>query len=85
MFPRSLSGDDGLVAASECRAVLLEYGIDDVDVEFRESIVRQLVFISSDKERKKKRKGKGYFSGNREKFELTRQGERGFADQGWCA
>ncbi len=37
--PASLSGKDGVVVASKCRELLVEYDIDDVDVEIRESVV----------------------------------------------
>lgn len=39
VMPKSLSGDVGSVVASQCRDLLLEYGIADVDVEIRESVV----------------------------------------------
>ncbi len=39
VIPASLSGDDGIVVASKCRELLVEYNIADVDVEIRESVV----------------------------------------------
>ncbi len=39
VMPASLSGKDGVVVASKCRALLVEYNITNVDVEIRESIV----------------------------------------------
>ncbi|KAK0218117.1 hypothetical protein IW262DRAFT_1117502 [Armillaria fumosa] len=39
VMPASLSGDDGVVVASQCRELLKEHNIDDVDVEIRESVV----------------------------------------------
>ncbi|GBE84426.1 predicted protein [Sparassis crispa] len=39
VMPASLSGDDGVVVASKCRELLVEYDIVDVDVEIRESVV----------------------------------------------
>ncbi|KAE9397856.1 hypothetical protein BT96DRAFT_859655 [Gymnopus androsaceus JB14] len=39
VMPKSLSGDDGVVVASKCRDILVEYDITDIDVEIRESIV----------------------------------------------
>jgi hypothetical protein len=38
-MPKSLSGDVGSVVASQCQDLLLGYGIADVDVEIRESVV----------------------------------------------
>jgi hypothetical protein len=43
--PASLSSGDGIFAAHKCREILEEYGITDVDVEIRESVVTQLVQI----------------------------------------
>jgi hypothetical protein len=42
VMPASLSGDDGVVVARECRELLEEHDITDVDVEIRESIVHQI-------------------------------------------
>jgi hypothetical protein len=42
VMPASLSGDDGVVVASRCREILVEYDIADVDVEIRESVVTRL-------------------------------------------
>ena len=42
VFPASLSGADGVVAAYKCRDVLVEYGITDVNIEIRESVVTWL-------------------------------------------
>ncbi|KZT04526.1 uncharacterized protein LAESUDRAFT_715565 [Laetiporus sulphureus 93-53] len=39
VVPASLSGEDGVVVASKCRELLVEYGITDVDVEIRESVI----------------------------------------------
>jgi hypothetical protein len=39
VMPGSLSGDDGVVAARECREILEKHDITDVDVEIRESVV----------------------------------------------
>ncbi|KAK0225014.1 hypothetical protein EDD85DRAFT_980166 [Armillaria nabsnona] len=39
VIPASLSGNDGVVVASKCRELLVEYDIADVDVEIRESVV----------------------------------------------
>jgi hypothetical protein len=39
VIPASLSGNDGVVAVSKCRELLVEYDITNVDVEIRESIV----------------------------------------------
>ena len=39
VMPSSLSGHDGVTTALECRKLLYEYGIRDVDVEIRESEV----------------------------------------------
>ncbi|PBK83108.1 hypothetical protein ARMGADRAFT_679182 [Armillaria gallica] len=39
VMPASLSCDDGVVVASKCRELLVEYNIADVDVEIRESVV----------------------------------------------
>ncbi|KAK0218127.1 hypothetical protein IW262DRAFT_1483789 [Armillaria fumosa] len=39
VMPASLSGDDGVVVASQCRELLKEHNIDDVDVEIHESVV----------------------------------------------
>ncbi|KAJ6580227.1 hypothetical protein B0H10DRAFT_2235420 [Mycena sp. CBHHK59/15] len=39
VMPASLSGDDGVVVASKCRELLVEYDIADVNVEIRESVV----------------------------------------------
>lgn len=39
VMPASLSDDDGAVVASQCRELLKEYNIDDVEVEIRESVV----------------------------------------------
>ena len=40
--PASLSGKDGVAMASKCRELLVEYDIDDVDVEIHESVVTRL-------------------------------------------
>jgi hypothetical protein len=39
VIPASLSGDDGIIVASKCRELLVEYNIADVNVEIRESVV----------------------------------------------
>ena len=39
VIPNSLSGDNGVVVASKCRELLVEFNIADVDVEIRESVV----------------------------------------------
>ena len=39
VIPASLSGDDGVIVAFECRKLLEEIDITDVDVEIRESVV----------------------------------------------
>ncbi|KAF8957089.1 hypothetical protein BDZ97DRAFT_1670470 [Flammula alnicola] len=39
VIPGSLKGDDGVGVAAKCRELLGEYGIADVDVEIRESVV----------------------------------------------
>ncbi|KAF8555083.1 hypothetical protein OG21DRAFT_1508154 [Imleria badia] len=39
VMPGSLSGDGGVVVAHKCKEVLVKYGINDVDVEIRESVV----------------------------------------------
>lgn len=39
VIPCSLSNDEGLVVAHKCKELLIEYGITDVDVEIRESVV----------------------------------------------
>ena len=39
VMPASLSGERGVVVASKCREPLVEFDIDDVDVEIRESVV----------------------------------------------
>ncbi|KAH8111892.1 hypothetical protein DFH11DRAFT_1707064, partial [Phellopilus nigrolimitatus] len=38
VFPKSLSGDDGVAVAYKCRELLVEFDIIDVDVELRESV-----------------------------------------------
>jgi hypothetical protein len=38
VMPASLSGHDGVIVASKCRELLVEYEIADVDVEIRESV-----------------------------------------------
>ncbi|KAF8267033.1 hypothetical protein EI94DRAFT_1786628, partial [Lactarius quietus] len=43
VMPRSLFGEDGLVVASRCQDLLVEFNIIDVDVEIRESIVTRSV------------------------------------------
>ncbi|KAK7447048.1 hypothetical protein VKT23_014258 [Stygiomarasmius scandens] len=43
VVPASLSGDDGVAVAYECRELLREYSIADVDVEIRESVVSRSV------------------------------------------
>ncbi|KAH8111889.1 hypothetical protein DFH11DRAFT_1512491 [Phellopilus nigrolimitatus] len=39
VFPKSLSGDDGVAVVYKCRELLVEFDIADVDVEIRESVV----------------------------------------------
>jgi hypothetical protein len=39
VVPKSLSHNDGVIVASQCQELLLEYDIADVDVEIRESVV----------------------------------------------
>jgi hypothetical protein len=39
VIPSSLSGEDGVVAASRCRDLLVESDFSDIDVEIRESVV----------------------------------------------
>jgi hypothetical protein len=39
VHPSSLSGTDGVVVVYKCRDLLFEYGIIDVNVEIRESVV----------------------------------------------
>ena len=39
VIPASLSGGDGTIVAHMCREILEEFGITDVDVEIRESVV----------------------------------------------
>lgn len=39
VIPASLSRGDGIIVAHMCRDILEEYGITDVDVEIRESVV----------------------------------------------
>ena len=41
VLPGSLSGEYGVVVASECHKLLIEYDITDVDVEICESVVRR--------------------------------------------
>lgn len=49
VVPQSLSFDDGDVVAHECKRLLEERGISDVDVEIRESVVmRGHTVVSSD-------------------------------------
>ncbi|KAF8555076.1 hypothetical protein OG21DRAFT_956385 [Imleria badia] len=39
VIPASLSGNDGVVVAFKCQELLVQYGIADVNVEIRESVV----------------------------------------------
>jgi hypothetical protein len=43
VIPASLSGNDGIIVASKCRELLVEYNIADVNVEIRESVVTHSV------------------------------------------
>jgi len=46
VMPASLSASDGVVVACKCKDLLEEHGIDDVDVEIRESVVTRMVYDS---------------------------------------
>ena len=47
VIPKSLSGDDGVIVASKCRELLVEFNITDVDVEIRESVVTRSANLRS--------------------------------------
>jgi hypothetical protein len=49
VMPASLSRSDGVIAAFKCREALVEFGITDVDVEIRESVVHRWGTINTGK------------------------------------